>query len=255
MRAGLLTLRVRRGAQGGGGGGEPGTFDDPEAEVPGSILITVEPGWFSGQMVEVALPGRLEQRIRALLPEEPLGAAGCSIQLALPDSTTQYRVEVRGHKIQWVPRKKMLTIFRNRKSAAACRDNITDLKSELARLNREVRPNNKHNKHPGGVADSNSTALSHPARLASKDRSLTPPSPGPGGAAQPSAVALSTEAIRLRQVAARDRLTDMLMKPVGPPQGPSRSAAEPAAARKPNPGGVPDCNSTARGPPGSACFY
>lgn len=37
-----------------------------------------------------------------------------------------------------MPRKKMLTILRNRKSAAACRSTIAELKAELARCQLEL---------------------------------------------------------------------------------------------------------------------
>jgi hypothetical protein len=41
-------------------------------------------------------------------------------------------------RTNWVPRKKMLTILRNRKSAAACRSTIVELKAELARCQLEL---------------------------------------------------------------------------------------------------------------------
>lgn len=112
-------------------------FDAPENDVPSAIRLTVDGSWTSGQQIEVVLPGKLEQPVRATLPDQ-LPAPGKMVQVELPDATTLYRVELRGHKIQWVPRKKLLTVLRNRKSATACRDNITHLKAELNRLTREL---------------------------------------------------------------------------------------------------------------------
>ena len=41
-------------------------------------------------------------------------------------------------RTSWVPRKKMFTILRNRKSAAACRSTIVDLKAELASVQAQL---------------------------------------------------------------------------------------------------------------------
>jgi hypothetical protein len=50
----------------------------------------------------------------------------------------QYRVNLRGGRIQWVSRKKLETILRNRRSAAATRNTVVDLRLEMDAMQEQL---------------------------------------------------------------------------------------------------------------------
>jgi hypothetical protein len=59
---------------------------------------------------------------------------------ALLDSpNAQYKVDLRGGRVQWVSRKKLETILRNRRSAAACRNTVVDLRIEVDELQAQLK--------------------------------------------------------------------------------------------------------------------
>lgn len=58
---------------------------------------------------------------------------------ALMDSpAAQYRVNLRGGRIQWVSRKRLETILRNRRSAAATRNTVVDLRLEMDAMQEQL---------------------------------------------------------------------------------------------------------------------
>ena len=110
----------------------------------------------------VTLPGEEQQQVRVTISHQTATVAvpGLPFELPVAEAGALYRVELRGGRTNWVPRKKMLTILRcvvlsapfgtefrfltdsrrlqsafnrNRKSAAACRSTIVELKAELSR--------------------------------------------------------------------------------------------------------------------------
>ena len=50
----------------------------------------------------------------------------------------QYKVDLRGGRVQWVTRKRLETILRNRRSAAACRNTVVELREEVDELKKEM---------------------------------------------------------------------------------------------------------------------
>ena len=114
------------------------------SDIPVSIEVQVPPeGLRAGQSYEAQLPNEksdfVTQLVRVTATHACAAAAtpGKRVHLTL-DENTLFKVELRGGREQWVTRKKLETILRNRKSAAASRKSIVELKDEVKRLRLEV---------------------------------------------------------------------------------------------------------------------
>ena len=79
------------------------------------------------------------QLVRVTATHQCAAAAvpGNRVHLQL-DGNALFKMNLRGGREQWATRKELETIFRNRKSAAASRRSIVELKDEVKRLKIEV---------------------------------------------------------------------------------------------------------------------
>lgn len=116
--------------------------------IPAAAEVTVPSG---GLRPEMEVEGRLHlgmdqppQIVKifvaaAQLQNTSLSAAppGSQVQLTLNDKSL-FRVLLRGGRVQWVNRKKYETIMRNRRSAAASRQSIVDMKKQIITLTEKL---------------------------------------------------------------------------------------------------------------------
>lgn len=114
--------------------------------IPDVAIVAVPSGGLAtGAVVETELQtGQIVKlTINASDAAASRGAPQLAVKLdspALMDSpSAQYRVNLRGGRIQWVSRKKLETILRNRRSAAACRNTTVDLRLQMDELQEQLR--------------------------------------------------------------------------------------------------------------------
>ena len=114
--------------------------------IPETAIVAVPSGGLAtGAVVETAL--QTGQIVKLTINASDAAASRGSPQIvikldtpALVDSpSAQYRVNLRGGRIQWVSRKKLETILRNRRSAAACRNTTVDLRLQMDELQEQLR--------------------------------------------------------------------------------------------------------------------
>ena len=109
--------------------------------IPEAVTVAVPNGGFAaGATVEAAL--ETGQVVKLVISPQQAAVSAAAPQMefnletsAMADSlSAQYKVDLRGGRVQWVSRKKLETILRNRRSAAACRNTVVDLRLEVDEL-------------------------------------------------------------------------------------------------------------------------
>ena len=113
--------------------------------IPNTAIVPVPVGGLTaGSKVVVTL--ETEQIVQVTIGADAAAASAASTQLAIRLDTNdmhdsddaQYKVDLRGGRVQWVTRKRLETILRNRRSAAACRNTVVELREEVDELKKEM---------------------------------------------------------------------------------------------------------------------
>eukprot|EP01043_Picozoa_sp_COSAG02_P043425 COSAG02_NODE_3781_length_6236_cov_12.839661_5_plen_495_part_00 len=117
--------------------------------IPEVAIVAVPSGGLAtSTVVETEL--RTGQVVKLTINSSDAAASRQTSQLAIKLDTpalmdsaaAQYRVNLRGGRIQWVSRKKLETILRNRRSAAATRNTVVDLRLEMDAMQEQLNKKN-----------------------------------------------------------------------------------------------------------------
>jgi len=114
--------------------------------IPEVAIVAVPSGGFAnGTVVETEL--QTGQAVKLTINSSDAAASRTTTQLAIKLDTpalmdspsARYRVSLRGGRIQWVSRKKLETILRNRRSAAATRNTVVDMRLEMDAMEEQLK--------------------------------------------------------------------------------------------------------------------
>lgn len=114
--------------------------------IPEVAIVAVPSGGFAtGTVVETEL--QTGQAVKLTINSSEAAASRSTTQLAIKLDTpalmdspsARYKVSLRGGRIQWVSRKKLETILRNRRSAAATRNTVVDMRLEMDAMEEQLK--------------------------------------------------------------------------------------------------------------------
>jgi len=110
-----------------------------------AVVVVPSGGLTAGTVIETEL--RTGQVVKLTINSSEAAASRSTPQIAIKLDTpamvdspsAQYKVSLRGGRVQWVSRKKLETILRNRRSAAATRNVVVDLRLQMDKMEVELK--------------------------------------------------------------------------------------------------------------------